>query len=154
VRLMREDNLLCLRKPAFRPATTDGRHDWRLWPDLARRLVPMTVNQLWVADITYVRLDEAFVYLAVMLDAFSRKVIGPPRSADRGRFADGSAVLLAADGRWPIIFGPSWRSRRCRWHWTAARWLRAAWCITPIAGCSTPAATTSPVWRSTASNPA
>ncbi len=75
-RLMREDNLLCLRKPAFKPPTTDSRHDWRVWPNLARRLVPMAINQLWVADITYVRLDQAFVYLAVLLDAFSRKVVG------------------------------------------------------------------------------
>lgn len=75
-RLMREDNLLTLRKPAFRPATTDSRHDWRVWPNLARRLIPTTTNQLWVADITYVRLREAFVYLAVVLDAFSRKVVG------------------------------------------------------------------------------
>jgi transposase InsO family protein len=76
VRLMREDNLLCLRKPLFKPATTDSRHSWRVWPNLARHLAPMATNQLWVADITYVRLDEAFVYLAVVLDAFSRKVIG------------------------------------------------------------------------------
>ncbi|HEY1560848.1 MAG TPA: IS3 family transposase [Caulobacteraceae bacterium] len=75
-RLMREDNLLCLRRSPFRPPTTDSRHDWRVWPNLARRLVPMAVNQLWVADITYVRLGEAFVYLAVILDAFSRKVVG------------------------------------------------------------------------------
>jgi putative transposase len=75
-RLMGEDNLLALRKPAFRPATTDSRHGWRVWPNLARRLIPTTVNQLWVADITYVRLAEAFVYLAVVLDAFSRKVVG------------------------------------------------------------------------------
>ncbi len=75
-RLMREDNLLALRKPAFRPATTDSRHGWRVWPNLARHLVPMAVDQLWVADITYVRLEEAFVYLAAILDAFSRKVVG------------------------------------------------------------------------------
>jgi putative transposase len=76
LRLMREDNLLCLRRPLFRPATTDSRHGWRVWPNLARHMAPMTVNQLWVADITYVRLAEAFVYLAVILDAFSRKVVG------------------------------------------------------------------------------
>ena len=75
-RLLREDNLLCLRKPAFKPPTTDSRHDWRIWPNLARRLVPTAINQLWVADITSVRLEEAFVYLAVLLDAFSRKVVG------------------------------------------------------------------------------
>ena len=76
VRIMREDNLLCLRKPAFRPATTDSNHRWRVWPNLARRMTPMGPNRLWVADITYVHLAEAFVYLAVVLDAFSRKVVG------------------------------------------------------------------------------
>lgn len=75
-RIMREDNLLCLRKPIFKPPTTDSRHSWRVWPNLARHLQPMTTDQLWVADITYVRLAEAFVYLAVILDAFSRKVVG------------------------------------------------------------------------------
>jgi len=75
-RLMLQDNLLALRKPAFKPATTNSRHSWRVWPNLARHLAPMAVGQLWVADITYVRLQEAFVYLAVILDAFSRKVVG------------------------------------------------------------------------------
>jgi transposase InsO family protein len=75
-RMLREDNLLCLRKPVFKPQTTDSRHGWRVWPNLARHLSPMALNQLWVADITYVRLSEAFVYLAVILDAFSRKVVG------------------------------------------------------------------------------
>jgi len=76
LRLMQADNLLCLRQPVFRPATTGSRHSWRVWPNLARHLHPMAVNQLWVADITYVRLDVAFVYLAVVLDAFSRRVVG------------------------------------------------------------------------------
>jgi putative transposase len=76
VRVMREDNLLCLRRAAFKPPTTDSNHNFKVYPNLARRLVPTTVNQLWVADITYVRLAEAFVYLAVLLDAFSRKVVG------------------------------------------------------------------------------
>ena len=76
LRIMREDNLLCLRRSAFRPATTDSDHAWRIWPNLARKVVPLAVNRLWVADITYVRLAEEFVYLAVILDAFSRKVIG------------------------------------------------------------------------------
>jgi len=76
LRIMREDNLLCLRKPAFKPATTDSDHAWRVWPNLARKVLPMAANRLWVADITYVRLAEEFVYLAVILDAFSRKVIG------------------------------------------------------------------------------
>lgn len=76
LRLLREDNLLCLRRKTFVPATTDSRHGWKVWPNLARRLVPTTTNQLWVADITYIRLAEAFVYLAVVLDAYSRRMVG------------------------------------------------------------------------------
>ena len=76
LRITREDNLLCLKKQKFHPATTDSKHKWRVWPNLARRMRPMAVNQLWVSDITYVRLNEAFVYLAVILDGFSRRVIG------------------------------------------------------------------------------
>jgi putative transposase len=75
-RIRREDNLLCVARQAFRPATTDSRHGWKVWPNLARHLLPTTINQLWVADITYVRLDEEFVYLAVILDAYSRRVVG------------------------------------------------------------------------------
>jgi transposase InsO family protein len=76
LRLMRQDNLLCLRKRPFVPVTTDSRHAWRVVPNLARGLVPTGLDQLWVADITYVRLLEEFAYLAVVLDAFSRRVIG------------------------------------------------------------------------------
>jgi putative transposase len=76
LRLMRRDNLLCLRKRPFVPVTTDSRHEWRVVPNLARGLVPTSLDQLWVADITYVRLAEEFAFLAVVLDAFSRRVIG------------------------------------------------------------------------------
>jgi len=76
LRIMREDNLLCVPKRAFAPPTTDSRHGFPVYPNLARHLKPMAANQLWVADITYVRLREEFVYLAVVLDAFSRRVIG------------------------------------------------------------------------------
>jgi putative transposase len=75
-RIRREDNLLCIPSQSFRPPTTDGRHHWPVWPNLARHLVPMAINQLWVADITYIRMSEAFVYLAVVLDGFSRRVVG------------------------------------------------------------------------------
>jgi putative transposase len=75
-RIRREDNLLCIPRQSFRPPTTDGRHHWPVWPNLARHLVPMAINQLWVADITYIRMNEAFVYLAVVLDGFSRRVVG------------------------------------------------------------------------------
>jgi transposase InsO family protein len=75
LRLMRQDNLLCLRHKAF-VVTTDSRHDLPVYPNLARELAPSGVNQLWIADITYIRLRAEFVYLAVVLDAFSRRVIG------------------------------------------------------------------------------
>ena len=76
LRLMRRDNLLCLRKRPFVPITTDSNHAWRVVANLARGMVPTGLDQLWVADITYVRLLEEFAYLAVVLDAFSRRVIG------------------------------------------------------------------------------
>ena len=75
-RIRKEDNLLCVPTKLFKPATTNSRHSWVVWPNLARWLSVTAVNQLWVADITYVRLAETFVYLAVILDAFSRKVVG------------------------------------------------------------------------------
>jgi putative transposase len=75
-RLTREDNLLSQRVTPFVPTTTMSRHDFPIVPNLTRRLVPTGVDQIWVADITYVRLSEGFVYLAAILDAFSRKVVG------------------------------------------------------------------------------
>jgi transposase InsO family protein len=67
--------LLCLRKRKLQ-VTTDSRHGFRVYPNLTRKFVPSARNQLWVADITYIRLAEEFVYLAVVLDAYSRLVIG------------------------------------------------------------------------------
>lgn len=75
LRLMRADNLLCLRRRAF-VRTTDSNHQLRVYPNLARDMRVNGLNQLWVADITYIRLSLEFVYLAVILDAFSRRVIG------------------------------------------------------------------------------
>jgi putative transposase len=76
LRLMREDNLLCLRKRAFVPITTGSRHGWRVVANLARGMVLTGLDQLWVADITYIRLQEEFAFLAIVLDAFSRRLIG------------------------------------------------------------------------------
>ncbi|HEX2665441.1 MAG TPA: IS3 family transposase [Candidatus Acidoferrum sp.] len=74
-RLMREDNLLCLRRRKF-VVTTDSNHDRPVHPNLAGELEWTGLNQLWVADITYIRLELEFVYLAVILDAYSRRVMG------------------------------------------------------------------------------
>jgi len=64
-----------LKRP-FVPATTDSRHGWSVVPNLARGMKPTGIDQLWVADITYVRMREEFAYLAVVLDGFSRRVVG------------------------------------------------------------------------------
>ena len=74
-RLMREDNLLCVVKRKF-VVTTDSAHGLKIYPNLAGSMILTGVDQLWVADITYIRLEEEFVYLAVILDAYSRRVIG------------------------------------------------------------------------------
>ena len=75
LRIMRQDNLLCVRRRAF-VGTTESRHSLPVYPNLARELTPNAINQLWLADITYIRLRTEFVYLAVILDAFSRRVVG------------------------------------------------------------------------------
>ena len=74
-RLMREDNLLCVRKRKF-VVTTDSNHGRKVYPNLARDMILTGTDQLWRADITYIRLRDEFVFLAVILDAFSRRVIG------------------------------------------------------------------------------
>jgi transposase InsO family protein len=74
-RLMREDNLLCVVKRKF-VVTTDSGHGLKVYPNVARSMILTGVDQLWVADITYIRLEKEFIYLAVILDAYSRRVIG------------------------------------------------------------------------------
>ncbi len=73
--LMRQDNLLAVRQRKF-VVTTNSEHTFQVYPNLAQYLQVTDINQLWVADITYVRLELEFVYLAVVLDAYSRRVIG------------------------------------------------------------------------------
>lgn len=135
LRLMRRDNLLCLRERPFVPTTTDSRHGWGIVPNLARGLVPTGINQLWVADITYVRLGAEFVFLAVVLDAFSRRVIGWALDRHLRASLAVAALTMAIEARRPQP-GTSIRS------------------ITPIEACSTPAANTRPCWQSTASSQA
>jgi len=74
-RMMREDNLLAVQPRAF-VTTTDSNHALEIYLNLARRMTLTGIDQLWVADITYIRLRAEFVYLAVILDGFSRKVVG------------------------------------------------------------------------------
>jgi putative transposase len=75
LRLMQQDNLLCLRRKGY-VFTTDSRHHLLIYPNLTRRIELVKPNQLWVADITFIRLRHEFIYLAVVLDAYSRRAIG------------------------------------------------------------------------------
>ncbi len=92
LRLMREDNLLCVKR-LFRPVTTDSDHSLRVYPNLAKDLEVTDLNQLWTADITYIRLTREFVYLAVIIDVSSRKCIG----WDLDRNIDTTLTLNALD---------------------------------------------------------
>ena len=74
-RMRREDNLLAVRRRKF-VVTTDSDHEFLVYPNLARHMVLTAVNQLWVADITYLRLASEFVYCAVVLDGYSRRALG------------------------------------------------------------------------------
>ena len=100
-RLMRLDNLLAVRKRAFRRATTDSNHAMRVYLNLAARLQLTGRDQLWIADVTYIRLRSEFVYLAVVLDAWSRKVIGWQLSRSLGEDLALQALERALASRQP-----------------------------------------------------
>ena len=120
LRIIREDNLLAVQPRAF-VVTTDSDHEFEVYLNLASRMKLTGINQLWVADITYIRLHREFVYLAVILDAYSRKVVG----------WELAGTLVA---RLPIAAlerAIAERKRRLR-----------VWCITPTAECSMPLGTT------------
>jgi transposase InsO family protein len=74
-RIVREQNLQCQQPKAYR-VTTNSNHKFPRYPNLIKDIVPERINQIWVADITYIHLLRGFVYLAAILDLFSRKVIG------------------------------------------------------------------------------
>jgi hypothetical protein len=106
LRLMRADNLLSLRQKPFVPSTTDSQHKFKIVPNLAHRLEASGLDQLWVADITYIRLAEGFVYLAIVVDAFSRKSLPPRR---RGSWAMRSTIIWRRASPWRRSI---WRFRR------------------------------------------
>ena len=93
LRIMREENILCKHKKKFRITTTDSDHDYHVYPNLAKDIIITGINQLWVADITYVHLLHDCVYLAVIIDVYSRKCIGWELS----RRIDTELVLNAFD---------------------------------------------------------
>ncbi len=92
LRIMREDNLLCVRKK-FKITTTDSNHNLPVFPNLAKGIAVTKPNQLWVADITYIQLQREYVYLAAIIERFSRKCIG----WDLSRSIDTVLVLNALD---------------------------------------------------------
>jgi len=93
LRIMREENILCSPKKKFRITTTDSNHDYPVYSNLAKDIILEGINQLWVADITYVHLLHECVYLAVVIDVYSRKCIGWELS----RRIDAELVLNALD---------------------------------------------------------
>jgi AcrR family transcriptional regulator len=110
-RWMKEDNLLAVRRRKF-VTTTDSDHDFVVYPNLAEQLILQDVNQLWVADITYIRLLREFVYLAVVLDAFSRRVVGWALSRSLANIsAVGGSGKRDPQSPAPSGISPSFRSR-------------------------------------------
>ena len=97
-RLMREDNLLCVAKRKF-VVTTDSGHPLPVCPNLPPTMTVTGINQLWIADITYIRLEEEFVYLAVILDAYSRRVIGWNLDETMAESLTLAALRMALNGR-------------------------------------------------------
>lgn len=75
-KIMQKHGLLAKKRKAFKPATTNSNHGFLVHPNRIKSIHPTNLNQIWVADITYVRLPKGFAYLAVVLDRFSRKVLG------------------------------------------------------------------------------
>lgn len=92
LRIMREDNLLCVRRKKF-VLTTQSRHGFVRYCNLTKDMTLTDINQLWVSDITYIRMCEEFAYLAVILDAFSRRVVG----WELGESLQASLALTALD---------------------------------------------------------
>ena len=99
LRLMREDNLLCLKKK-FKPITTDSSHGLPIYPNLLKSIQISAPNQVWASDITYVQLMHEHIYLAVIIDLYSRKCIGWDLSRNMGSHLTMNALDMALKKRW------------------------------------------------------
>ncbi len=99
LRLMREDNLLRIRK-RFKPVTTDSNHNLKKYPNLVKDLEITRLNRVWASDITYIRLLKEYVYLAVILDLFSRRCIGWDLSRNIDTQLTLYALEKALEDRW------------------------------------------------------
>jgi len=102
-RIMKEEKLTCSRK-RYTPLTTNSNHWYGVYPNLAKRIRLTSLNQLWVADITYIRLRQEFVYLAVVIDVFSRRCIGWQLSRNIDTQLTLDALEMAISERRPLGF--------------------------------------------------
>ena len=100
LRLMRQSDLLC-RARRKRATTTESRHHFPRYPNLIKTLAVRTVNQVWLGDITYIRIHKGFVYLAAILDAYSRRVIGHALSTGLETSLSLRALRMAIAARAP-----------------------------------------------------
>ena len=94
--LMRQEQLLCKQGKRKNPKTTNSNHSNQIYPNLIKKLKPSKPDQVWHSDLTYIRLNHGFVYLAAVLDGFSRALVG-------------SAVGLFLDASLPHITSQSWK---------------------------------------------
>ena len=99
LRLMKEDNLLCLRKKRFKPVTTQSNHNFNIYPNLIGNIKVTGLNQVWVSDITYILLANEFIYLAAIIDIFSRKCIGWALSREINTLLTLNALEMAISKR-------------------------------------------------------
>jgi len=101
---MLSENLLCRRKKAFKPVTTQSNHNFEVYPNLIENIQVTGLNQIWVSDITYIHLMKSFVYLAVIIDLFSRKCIGWHLSNDIDTYLSLNALDMAIAARQQLGF--------------------------------------------------
>ena len=99
LRLMREDSLLCFKKK-FKPLTTNSNHDHKVYPNLVQAMEITGPNRVWASDITYIQLTSEFIYLAVILDLFTRRCIGWELNRDIDTQLVLSALDNALKNRW------------------------------------------------------
>jgi transposase InsO family protein len=100
LRIMRESDLLCRARHKW-VKTTDSRHHFPRYRNLIKGMVINRLNQVWLSDITYIRIRTGFVYLAAILDAYSRKVIGYVVSATLDTALTMKALRMAIEERRP-----------------------------------------------------
>lgn len=99
LKIMKEDNLLCIRKKQFKPVTTQSAHECKIYPNLIKDIEVTGLNKVWVADIAYIRLMHEFIYLAAIIDIFSRKCIGWALGRDINTLLTLEALKMAISKR-------------------------------------------------------